>query len=156
MQAAHRVAKPESNYGSEFDHMSAGGWENPVANNLMSGPTIRIPADAQETHDLNDELFNQGNGTEMSYTGALENPNPNNVPAPEPDVDEVESIEQEHAASTVYKTPAVHQKSASDLIASPHFPLDVGFCRFWLRPNLLEEARLSIPLVPGGTRAPFP
>lgn len=83
--------------------MSAtGGWEN-NAINLMSGPAIRIPADAQETHDLNEELFNQGEGTELSYSGALD---PNNMPPIQPDVDEVESLAQEQAASTVYKTPA--------------------------------------------------
>lgn len=131
MQAAPRVAKPESNYGSEFDHMSNGGWENNGGINLMSGPTIRIPADAQATHDLNEELFGQENDTELSYSGALEN---NHIPAL-PDVDEVESIAQERA-STVYRTPAV-QKSASRFSFSwlKLFSLTNSFRRYFRLPN---------------------
>lgn len=109
MADVRRVSKPVSNYGSEFEHIasSPSAWDSAKIN-LIGGRPVTIPADAQDMHDLNEELFNQGDDSEMSYGGALNNnhPNGNGYDQPQEDPneeDDIESVVQEHAS--VAQTP---------------------------------------------------
>ena len=71
----------------------------------MGGRPVTIPADAQDMHELNDELFNNGDGSELSYGAALNDPPVNGGHADGDDVnDEIGSNEQEHA-SIAQQTP---------------------------------------------------
>lgn len=109
MQDVRRVSKPVSNYGSEFEHIasSPSAWDS--AKNLIGGRPVTIPADAQDMHDLNEELFNGNDESEMSYGGALNNNHLNGNAAygahEEYDnpADDIESVMQEHAS--VAQTP---------------------------------------------------
>jgi hypothetical protein len=106
MANAQRVSKPVSNYGSEFEHIASTPWDTAKGIGLMGGRPVTIPADAQDMHELNDELFNNGDGSELSYGAALNNnPPANGVYADEEDAhDEIGSNEQEHA-SIAQQTP---------------------------------------------------
>ncbi|KAF8331882.1 uncharacterized protein EI90DRAFT_896854 [Cantharellus anzutake] len=98
MAGTSRVSKPVSNYGSEFEHISGGDdgpWDEGPAD-ILNGPPIAIPPDAQQTHTLNQELF--GGSSDVDY-----------VPAASPQVrqpDEIQSVDQEH--SQQWQTPAEH------------------------------------------------
>src|ERR1700733_12857399 len=106
MADAQRVSKPVSNYGSEFEHMASTPWDTAKNIGLMSGRPVTIAADAQDMHELNDELFNNGDDSELSYGAALNKPqNLNGGYADQEDVhDEIQSNEQEHA-SIAHQTP---------------------------------------------------
>ena len=80
-------------------------WDTAKGISLMGGRPVTIPADAQDMHELNDELFNNGDGSELSYGAALNNPNLNGGYVDEGDPhDEIGSNEQEHA-SIAQQTP---------------------------------------------------
>ena len=119
---ATRVSKPVSNYGSEFEHISGG--EDPVWDDggpeFLNGPSVSIPADAQQTHHLNQELF--GGGSEVDYVPVPDPvPVPTSAPAPAPVLaaqsvevrvpDEVQSAEQ--GDSEHWQTPAEHLHQVS-------------------------------------------
>lgn len=99
MANARQVSKPMSNYGSEFEHMPSAPWDSAKIN-LMGGRPVQIPDDAQDMHDLNEELFNNGDESEMSYGGALNNNNhPGNGGFIDPEeAADIESVEQENAS----------------------------------------------------------
>lgn len=106
MQNAQRVSKPVSNYGSEFEHMAGTPWDTAKGMNLIGGRPVTIPADAQDMHDLNEELFGEPGESELSYGGALNNnQNGNGYADNGQDQDDIESVEQEGRASTVHQTP---------------------------------------------------
>lgn len=106
MADAQRVSKPVSNYGSEFEHIPSTPWDTAKNIGLMGGRPVTIPADAQDMHELNDELFNNGDDSELSYGAALNKPqNLNGGFADQEDAhDEIQSNEQEHA-SIAQQTP---------------------------------------------------
>jgi hypothetical protein len=107
MADAQRVSKPVSNYGSEFEHMASTPWDTAKGIGLMSGRPVTIPADAQDVRELNDELFNNGDDSELSYGDALNNNNNNHPNGQNPiggdEEDEIGSNEQEHAS--IVQTP---------------------------------------------------
>lgn len=107
MADARRVSKPVSNYGSEFEHMASAPWDSAKIN-LMGGRPVTIPPDAQDMHDLNEELFNNADESELSYGGALNNNHNGNGgfgnPYGDPNqADDIESVAQENAS--VAQTP---------------------------------------------------
>lgn len=89
--------------------MASAPWDTPKGINLMGGRPVTIPADAQDMHDLNEELFNNGDESELSYGGALNNNNNGNVPFGDADGEDphqaadIESVAQEHAS--IVQTP---------------------------------------------------
>ncbi|KAF8308396.1 hypothetical protein DL93DRAFT_1893206 [Clavulina sp. PMI_390] len=104
MENVRRVSKPVSNYGSEFEHMPSANWES-AQMSLMGGRPVTIPDDAQDIHDLNEELFNNGD-SEMSYEGALNNnarANSRFEDQGDDNGEDIESVMQEHAS--VMQTP---------------------------------------------------
>lgn len=65
---------------------------------LMGGRPVQIPDDAHDMHDLNEELFNDGDESEMSYGGALNNNHLGNGGFQDPEeAADIEYVEQENA-----------------------------------------------------------
>ena len=115
MAEAPRVSKPLSNFGSEFDHMSGiVPWETENHPDFMGGPPVNIPADAQATHELNEELFNQDpNDSPLSYAAAL---GPQAYHEPEVrHPDEIQSVDQDRSTVHGADAPAPPPKSVSNV-----------------------------------------